>query len=68
MIKTDMERLLEASLTISQLKRQATLSAAAIEALREELQSRDNELALLRARLRVSDIKMQRVPQHQQVG
>ena len=47
-MKSDLELLLEASLTISRMKREANLNAAAIAALRAELEERDRELAILR--------------------
>lgn len=59
-MKTDMERLLEASLDIARLKREAELRAAAIYELRAELQARNNKIQLLEARLRISDLKMAR--------
>jgi hypothetical protein len=52
-MKSDLERLLEASLTISRMKREAELAAEAIASL-----TADNRL--LRARLRLADLKLER--------
>lgn len=56
----DLEPLLIASVKIARLEKEARLSLDAMEALRETLQVRENTIALLEARLRVSDIKLQR--------
>lgn len=56
----DLEPLLIASVKIARLEKEAKLSLDAMEALRETLQVRENTIALLEARLRVSDIKMRR--------
>ena len=55
---SDLERLLTASLEITRLKREASLHADAIAALQATLVLREEEI--LKARLRVSDIKMRR--------
>lgn len=52
-MKSDMELLLEASLTISRMKREQALSAEAVAAL-----ARDN--ALLKASLRIANLKLER--------
>lgn len=57
---TELEPLLIASVKIARLEKEARLSLDAMEALRETLAVRDNTIALLEARLRVSDIKLQR--------
>lgn len=56
----DLEPLLIASVKIARLERESRISADAMAALRETLQVRENTIALLEARLRVSDIKLQR--------
>lgn len=48
-MKSETELLLEASLQISRLKREAALSADAIRYLRETLAERDAEIAKLRS-------------------
>lgn len=53
----DLERLLNASIQIAQLKRQAQLAADAIKYLRETLADRDQTIALLEARLNIIDTR-----------
>ena len=56
---SDLERLLTASLEIARLKREASLRADAISALKGMLADRDQEIALLRASLDHANCRVQ---------
>ena len=57
----DLERLLTASLEIARLKREASLRADAISALKDILADRDQEIALLKATLALANGRLAKV-------